>query len=197
MNIGFDIDDTITDTFGVMFAYGQKYTIEDLGKCANLKKTSGFTNHLYCQTMHGWNKEETDNFFKKYYKSILTETEPFMFAIETIKKLKKEGHKIILITARWDFGDVVVKDLTEKWLKEKEIPYDVLLVNAGTKKEAAMQNKLDVFVDDSFENCVSVAEIGIKTYIMDSRYNKELEDSRIKRVYSWPHLEQELRKEII
>ena len=30
MIIGLDIDDTITDTFGVMFAYAEKFTIENL-----------------------------------------------------------------------------------------------------------------------------------------------------------------------
>ena len=30
MVIGLDIDDTITDTFGVMFAYSEKFTIENL-----------------------------------------------------------------------------------------------------------------------------------------------------------------------
>lgn len=196
MIIGFDIDDTITDTFGVMFGYGQKFTIEELGKSAELIKTTGFTNHFYCQAMHGWNEAEAEKFFEKYYRNILEETEPFMFAIETIKKLKEEGHKIVLITARWDFKDVNVRNFTEEWLKKQEIPYDVLVVNAGTKQQAAIENKLDIFVDDSFENCRSVADVGIKTYIMDARYNKGLEDNRIKRLYSWPHLAQELRKEI-
>lgn len=196
MIIGLDIDDTITDTFGVMFGYGQKFTIEELKRGAELVKTSGFTNHLYCQEMHGWTEEESERFFEKYYKNIINDTEPFMFAIETIRKLKEEGHKIVLITARWDFKDVSVRALTEEWLKKKQIPYDVLVVNASTKQQAALDNKLDIFVDDSFENCKSVANVGIKTYIMDTRYNKGLIDERIKRLYSWPHLDQELRKEI-
>lgn len=196
MVIGFDIDDTITDTFGVMFGYGQKFTIEDLGKSAKLVKTTGFTNHLYCQEMHGWNEEESDKFLKKYYKKMLEETQPFMFAIDTIKKLKDAGNKIVLITARWDYEEISVRELTKKWLEEQQIPYDVLVVNATTKKDAAIENKLDIFVDDSFENCKSVADVGIKTYIMDTRCNKGLEDHRIERVYSWPHLDQMLRKEI-
>ncbi len=196
MVIGLDIDDTITDTFGVMFGYGQKYTIEELKRSAEPVKTAGFTNHFYCQEMHGWTEEESEKFFEKYYSDIINNTEPFMFAIETIRKFKQAGHKIVLITARWDFGDVSVREVTEKWLEQQQIPYDVLVVNAKTKQEAALENKLDIFVDDSFENCKSVSNVGIKTYIMDTRYNKGLEDEKIKRVYSWPHLEQELRKEI-
>ena len=188
MIIGFDIDDTITDTFGVMFGYGQKFTIEELGRTGELVKTSGFTNHSYCQEMHAWTDEESERFFEIYYREIIEKTEPFMFAIETIRKLKEEGHRIVLITARWDFADVSVRELTEKWLEEQQIPYDKLVVNAITKKQAAIENKLDIFVDDSFKNCQDVVDAGIKTYIMDTRYNKGLVDERIKRVYSWPHL---------
>lgn len=196
MIIGFDIDDTITDTFGVMFGYGQKFTIEELGRSGELLKTSGFTNHSYCQEMHNWTVDESEKFFRIYYKDIIEKTQPFMFAIETIKKLKEKGNKIILITARWDFDGIDVRELTEKWLEEQKIPYDKLIVNAITKKQAAIENKLDIFVDDSFKNCQDVASTGIKTYIMDTRYNKGLEDERIERIYSWPHLEQVLRKEI-
>ena len=196
MIIGLDIDDTITDTFGVMFGYAQKFTIQELGRSAELVKTSGFTNHSYCQEMHNWTDDESERFFKIYYREIIENTEPFMFAVETIRKLKEMGHKIILITARWDFEEVNVRSLTEKWLEKQKIPYDTLVVNAITKRQAVIDNKLDIFVDDSFENCQDVANVGVKTYIMDTRYNKGLVDEKIKRIYSWPHLEQELRKEI-
>lgn len=196
MNIGFDIDDTITDTYSAMFGYAQKYTIDVLKRSAKLEKLNNLTNHFYIQALHNWTDDESEEFFKKYYKQIVEETTPFPYAVETIKKLKDEGHRIILITARWNIEGVSVKELTEKWLKEKQIPYDVLVVNASTKKEAAIQNNLDIFVDDSFENCKNVAEANIKTYIMDTRYNGGLDDERITRVYSWPHLEQEIRREI-
>ena len=196
MVIGLDIDDTITDTFGVMFGYAQKYTIEQLHKSGKIDYLSDFPNHNYIQTMHHWTEQEADEFFKIYYKRICDETEPFPFAVETINQLKEEGHKIVLITARWDFEDTNVRELTEEWVKKQGIKYDHLVVNAGTKLEAAIENKVDVFIDDSFENCKSVSSGGIKTFIMDTRCNKKLEDPEIERVFSWPHLEHELRKEI-
>lgn len=196
MVIGLDIDDVITDTFGIMFGYAQKYTIEELGKSAKIDYSKNTPNHNYIQTLHNWNKEEEENFFRKYYKLICEKTEPFPFAVETINKLKEEGHKIILITARWDFDDTNVKELTEEWIKKQNIHCDKLVVNAATKLEAAIENKVDVFVDDSFENCMAVSSGGIKTFIMDTRCNKKFNDSKIERVFSWPHLEHEIRKEI-
>ena len=196
MVIGLDIDDTITDTFGVMFGYAQKYTIEELGKSGEIDYSKICPNHNYIQALHNWNGDEELEFFRKYYKPICEETEPFPFAVETINKLKEEGHTIVLITARWDFDDTNVRRLTEDWIKKQNIHYDKLVVNANTKLEAAQENNVDVFVDDSFENCKAVSDGGIKTFIMDTRCNKSLNDSKIERVFSWPHLEHELRKEI-
>ena len=196
MVIGLDIDDTITDTFGVMFGYAQKYTIEKLGRSVEVNYSQIFPNHNYIQALHNWNEEEETEFFKIYFEKICEETEPFPFAVETINKLKAEGHKIVLITARWDFEDVNVRELTEDWIKKQNIQYDKLVVNASTKLEAAKENNVDIFIDDSFENCKAVSDGGIKAFIMDTRCNKNLNDSKIKRIFSWPHLEFELRKEI-
>lgn len=196
MVIGLDIDDTITDTFGVMFGYAQKYTIEELGKSGKIDYSKKLTNHNYIQALHNWNEDEEIDFFRKYYKPICEKTEPFPFAVDTINRLKEEGHKIVLITARWDFEDTDVRKLTEEWIKKQNISYDKLVVNANTKLEAAMENNIDIFVDDSFENCVQVSKGGIKTFIMDTRCNKGLEDDNIKRVFSWPDLEYEIRREI-
>ena len=35
MNIGIDIDDTISDTYATLFPYAQKYTVEDLQNWKN------------------------------------------------------------------------------------------------------------------------------------------------------------------
>ena len=57
MNIGIDIDDTIADTYEVMFAYAQKYTVEDLKKSAKIKELEDLTNHFYTRAMHSWTQE--------------------------------------------------------------------------------------------------------------------------------------------
>lgn len=52
---------------------------------------------------------------------------------------------------------------------------------------------IEVFIDDSMKNCNQLSESGIKTYVFDTRINENIEcDSKIKRVYSWLHLNQEL-----
>ena len=68
-----------------------------------------------------------------------------------MNKIHEEGNKIILITARWETDKFDVKKITTNWIKENNIPYDKLIINAENKLIAAKSEKLDVFIDDSFQ----------------------------------------------
>ena len=197
MIIGLDIDDTITDTFGVMFAYAEKFMLEDLKREINIQQSTDVADTGYVQALHAWNREDELKFFTKYYKNLIEETIPYHFAVKTINKFKEEGHTIILITARFDTDEISVEAPTKAWLEKYNIKYDKLIINAQNKGEIAEQNNIDLFVDDSIKNCLSVANKGIKTYIMENKCNVQCNHPSVKRVYSWPHLESELRKEII
>ena len=132
---------------------------------------------------------------------MLEETIPYPFAVKTINKLKEAGHQIVLITARFDFMEnsklIVVSKFTTDWLNKYDIKYDKLITNVSNKGEVAKEHNVDIFVDDNFKQCLSVESKGIKTYIMNNNYNSACNHPNIKRVYSWPHLAQELGREII
>lgn len=185
MRIGVDVDDTISDTYEVAFAYAQKYTVEELKRSAEIQNFTA-KHHYYLTIMHNWTDEEEMNFWHKYYGDIIKKVKPFTFAVDTIKKLKEEGHEIVIVTARWPEGNCDVYGLTLEWLKKNDIIYDDIVFNASDKSKVALEKKLDVFIDDSFKNCISVANIGVKAYIIDSRTNKGLESENVTRVYSWP-----------
>lgn len=195
MNIGIDIDDTISDTFEVQFNQAQYYTINTLKRDGKIRELTNINSHFYNRYLHSWSQEEEMNFFTKYYKECLEKIRPKMYAVETIKKLKEEGNKIILITARFNWVNVNVEEVTLKWLKDNNIEYDKLIINALDKSKIAVDNKIDVFLDDSFENCINVSRCNIKTYIMDSRVNRTLSDDKVERVYSWPHFYQKIKEE--
>ncbi len=190
MNIGIDIDDTIADTYEVMFAYAQKYTVEDLKKSAKIKELEDLTNHFYTRAMHSWTQEEEDKFFEKYYEKIAKETKPFTCAIETLKELQKQGHKLIFITARFEPDYFDVRKTTFDWLEKYKVPYDKVIINPKTKREAAIENNIDIFIDDSYSNCKDVLNAGIESWIMNTRCNRTIKDENITRVYSWPHIKQ-------
>lgn len=187
MRIGIDIDDTISDTYEVVFAYAQRYTINTLKRSAQIQNVSTKT-HFYTRKIHNWNEDEEMNFWHEYYGEVIKEVKPFTFAVETITKLKEMGHEIIIITARWPEPNCNIEKITLEWLEKNNIQYDDIILNVKDKAKVALEKKIDLFIDDSFENCTSVANVGIKTYIMNSRTNKELEAENITRVYSWPDI---------
>lgn len=194
MNIGIDIDDTISDTYTTLLEYAQKYTIEELKKSPILDHMK-MTNHSYIEAMHHWTKEETLKFWEKYYAEILKKIHIKTFATEKIKKLKEKGNRIYLITARWDMENDNVKEITLEWLRKNDVQYDEFFMNAEEKLKIVKDKNIDVFVDDSFDNCKSIAYgSNAKVYLMDTRVNQNLKDEKITRVYSWPHVYQEIKK---
>ena len=194
MIIGIDIDDTISDTYGCIFPYAQKYTTEDLNKNIEIIDKNCF-NHMYYSTAHDWNEKDHKEFLDKYYQTILLNIKPKLFAVETINELKKQGHKIILITARFPSDKFDIEELTIQWLKDNKINYDELIVNAQDKVEVARKKQIDIFVDDSIRNCEKVSEVQIETFIMDTIINVNYNNDKIKRIYSWPHFYQEIKKQ--
>lgn len=188
MIIGIDIDDTISDTYEVMVNYAQEYTANVLKQEPIMNHIENCATHFYTKEIHNWEDGQDLEFLKLYYEKILNNIKPKTLAKEYITKLQEEGHKIILITARWtcDFFDV--RETTKRWIEENCIPYHDLVVNAGDKRKVAKEKNIDLFIDDSFKNCAMVADSGIKTYLMDTRVNRGLEKDNIERVYSWPHI---------
>ncbi len=197
MNIGIDIDDTISETFETLLPYSQKYTIEDLQKKSIINMKNDLSSHLYIVYMNGWNEDEAVEFWNKYYGEILKKLNIKKFASDVIAKLKQKGHKIYLITARWDMKVDNIREITKEWLKNNKVEYDDIFFNADDKLQLVKNNEIDIFIDDSFDNCKKIADnTNAKVYIMNSRINEALEDNKIQRVYSWPHLYNLIEEEI-
>lgn len=190
MNIAIDIDDTISETFETLLPYAQKYTIEELKRQPNIEMKGTYKTHFYMVEMCKWNEEEALKFWKEYYIQILETANCKKFATEVISKLKENGNKIYIVTARWKMKDNIVEEITQKWLEENEIKYDELITNVEDKLKVLKEKNVDIFIDDSYENCTSVAENSdIKVYMMNSKVNEKLEHEKIQRVYSWPEID--------
>ena len=194
MVIGIDIDDTISNTYEYIFPYAQKYTIEDLNKEIKDVNRDSIT-HMYVETFHSWTEEQSKKFFDQYYEIIIKNVKTKLYAVDIINKLKSEGHKIYLITARFQIDKFDVETETTKWLKENNIQYDELIINAQDKVTVAKDKGVDIFIDDAIKNCTNMAEAGIKTFIMDSIVNVNYKNDKLTRVYSWPHVYQEILKQ--
>ena len=194
MNIGIDIDETISNTHEILFSYAQKYTVEDLGRSIKEPKEGVMTGNGYCQAFHEWTVEEANNFWDKYYEIVLKEVTVRKFAKETIQKLRNQGHKIYLVTARFPRSCFDIRQVTEQWLNINGIEYDAIIYNAQDKVDAVKLNKIEVFIDDAIINCKHVSEAGVKTYMIDSIENQGCNLPNVTRIYSWVHAEQEINK---
>ena len=191
MNLGIDIDDTIANTYDVLFKYVQEYTIHDI--VIDREKTNrDIIAQMYRTNFRNGDEKQDKEFLNRYYEKTVLKVKPKMNAVEKIKKLKEEGNQIYLITARFPSNKFNIEELTRNWLKKYDIPYDKLILNSQNKVIVAKENDIDIFVDDSIKNCTEMANVGIKTYMMDTIINKDFESENIERVYSWPHLYQKI-----
>ena len=182
MNIGFDIDDTITNSSDIFVKYAAEYNhIKNIIYPIN-------TNELDQKLAFGWNDENMIEFRKVYLKKILTETKPNKDVVNVINYLKKEGNKIFLITARSDYEIPDMYKLTKEWLLMHNISYDGLFVNCKDKLSVCKENKIDIFIDDNITTCNNVyGNSKTNVLIYTTRYNKNI-DTDLTRVINWQEI---------
>lgn len=198
MKLGIDIDDTIANTFET----GMKYAEEFTKKCCNRTYTNieermgKLKTHRHWQDVFEWNREEEIEFFKKYYIQVMEETKVKESACEVINKLYQDN-EIIIITARYDIKGTaegnIVENITRKWLNKNNIPYHKLYLGRD-KLEVCKENQVDIFIDDSFENCKHVQSGNIKSYLIDHVTNKKVNCEDIERAYGWKDFYQKIEK---
>ena len=172
MNIGIDIDDTLTDIRDKLNLAAEKYANE-LGKETKNeedKYVEDSNNGNIYQIKYGFTYEELKYFLSVIHEGITKKEEPRKNCAEIIRKLHNEGHKIYIITARdSEFHEDPYK-LSKDWLDKNNIYYDELIVNARNKLEVCQRENIDLFIDDQLANCTKVSEAGIKV-IRITEYN--------------------------
>ena len=187
MRIGIDIDDTITDTWSYMVPiYSHIFNIptEELSHTQpyyNSVKKLNLTIDDYFKIMQPYYRENTLNIpIKKD-------------AQEVINILKKEGHKIIFITARGKMYHEP-KLITKTYLEKNDIKYDKLIINANDKATICKKENIDLFIDDSYKHCQSVSSIGIKVLMFGTNYNKNIKE--FTRITSWYEVYNYINKKV-
>ncbi len=172
MNIGIDIDDTLTDIRDKLNLAAEKYANE-LGK-ENKNEEDKYVednnNGNVYQIKYGFTYEELKYFLSVIHEGITKKEEPRKNCVEIIRRLHNEGHKIYIITARdSEFHEDPYK-LSKDWLDKNNIYYDELIVNARNKLEVCQRKNIDLFIDDQLANCTKLSEAGIKV-IRITEYN--------------------------
>jgi len=194
MNIGIDIDGVLTDV--------RKFTIEEgLKYCEENKKGRLINPDAYSsEDVFDWDAETDLDFWKKNIFKY-AETNPAIDGVSNnIKKLKDEGHKLYIITARW-LANEELKETTEiskeisekmrntvkKWLSKNNIEYDYIIFSGEDKSKHIIENNIDIMIEDSPHNLEELSKI-TKMICMNWGYNKGIENENIYRCYNWDEI---------
>jgi len=192
MRIGIDIDDTTVKTVDSMIKYADLFD-KQLGGNGINGNMGLINNRYYLKALYGWNDEEKNKFFNIYYKKILEECICIPNSAEIIQKLKNEGHEIFFITARLiNIENCDTEKITLKTLNENKIPYDKVIINASDKLRVCQECGIELFIEDSFETCKELEENGIKTYLMTTPMNRNIDVGNVERISDWLDLDKKI-----
>ena len=164
MRIGIDIDDTLTDVKDELYQAAKDYAKKLGNKIEEITDLEDKNNNgNKWQEVFHFNYQELKYFLKDIQEEITNKALPRKNVVDVIKKLKEDGNEIIIITARdSEFHDDPYK-YSKDWLDKNDIYYDKLVVNARDKQKTCIDEKIDLFIDDSKANCLAVASSGINT----------------------------------
>ncbi len=164
MIIGIDIDDTLTDIRDEVGAEALKYA-KSLNKEIDEKKVVWDKNNngSSFKERYNLNYDELLYFFGNIQEKITKKAKPREDVVEVLKNLRKDGHKIYIVTARDSEFHNDPYELSKTWLDKNNIEYDKLIVDARDKAKVCKEQNVDLFIDDKLSNCQGVSNEGITT----------------------------------
>lgn len=193
MRIGIDIDGVLTNDDDFIIACTSKFCYEN-----NL---DFFKNpYAYEYEKFDWDEDTINNYRNLYFDDYVDNEPVRKFASEVIKKLKDEGHKIYIITARHKSHDDTpdgenMRQRIKKWLDMNEILYDKLIYARAPKTNELVENKIDLMIEDS-PNMIPVMKDVVDVFCYDTRYNQEIKYDNVTRVYSWYDIYKKINEKI-
>ena len=181
MNIGIDIDNVISD-------YDNCFIQECMQHDKTLRN-NGIINKNSADIfgMFDWTPKEATVFYRNNAERIATNLTTIPHSKEYIDRLKADGHKIIIITAR-DFGVYSnPHTLTRTWLSNNHIYYDKLILTKypRDKLEKCMENSIHLMIDNSktvYQDCI---KNNIPALLMDTTGNRDISATR---VHGWKEI---------
>lgn len=186
MRIGIDIDGVLTNIDQFVIDYISKYCVEN-----EIAYKIGERHYDYCKTFH-ISKETEMDFWNQALENYAIYEKARPFATEVIRKLKKDGHEIYIVTARWlsnreDSVGENMRNLVKNWLDENNIFYDKLIFSKATKERKAeeiLEHKIDLMIEDAPNNIKELSNY-VPVICYHAEYNKNCIGDKIMRCYSW------------
>lgn len=191
LNIGVDLDGILYDFVGSL----RRYLIEVEGFDAERLSGGGWDD---------WSEQSTWDFYRDSWGLSLDEYlqacdrgvdsgyvfrhgDPEAEGVETIEKIRSDGHKVFIITAR-SYG-TKSKINTVEWLRQHGIQEDGLII---TKHKTVIG--VDLMVDDYEENFNDFSSIGTPCYLLTRPWNQHVDAGDL-RINSWTEFYDRVRSE--
>lgn len=181
MKIGIDLDGVVFDSETDYRVYSELYDLLELKRNSKINERE-----LAFQKRFKWSEEEIADFFQKYQKKIVEESNYMPGAKNVLNMLKEDGHELIIITARGTVNKDVV-EWTEKRFKNDNMNiFDKTYYNVVNKEEICKKENIDVMIDDSNSNCKKISESKIKTIYLKAAPSYDMEENEyLKVLYNW------------
>lgn len=172
LNICIDIDGTITDPY-----YWLSYANEYFNLNVTEDEVTEYAIHKILDV--------DENAYLKFYEELKVEIhskQPLRNDVKEVLDILHRYNNLYFVTAR----EKSLEILTVSYLLNKEIPFDEVFV-LGTHNKVPKANELNcnVFIEDSYENAISLSENGFKVLLLDTNYNRLPLNSNITRVDNW------------
>lgn len=181
MKIGIDLDGVVFDSETDYRVYSELYDLLELKRNSKINERE-----LAFQKRFKWSEEEIADFFQKYQKKIVEESNYMPGAKMVLNMLKDEGHELIIITARGTVNEKVI-EWTEKRFKNDNMNiFNKTYYNVVNKEEICKKENIDVMIDDSNSNCKKISESKIKTIYLKAAPSYDMEENEyLKVLYNW------------
>src|SRR6056297_1172866 len=182
-NFGIDIDGVLTDEGPDNNSIWQQKMNEFFDREITLKE---YTYDL--AKAFAINNQELNDFIQAKIEDVYSSVKPINKARDILAELEKEGHRLILITARHEEH----RSLTEKWLNDHNIPYHELH-HAHDKAPLAAKKNISLFIDDKKQNALEIAAKDIPVFLVSKYHNYDFKGNhKITKVNNWDEIRENI-----
>lgn len=183
MNIGIDIDETLTDSHEFKIAMAKQYIKDNKLSCRLVNRSAYYLEHVF-----DWDKHDLERFWSHSQETIFENLPVHSQATQVLARLKQDGHNLFIITARsvTDFKNPY--QLSYNWLIKNKIAFDELHVEQLSKVELCKQKNISILIDDQPKNINEAIANGINTIMMNSQYNAETVVKNTTRANDWEEI---------
>lgn len=180
MRIGIDIDGVILDFERTLKTYAELYNYLYL-KDGGVKHPE----EQYLRDRYEWNDEVRMDFANKYFVKLTKMSSLIPGAKDVIEMLKRDGHELIIISAR---GGTIkeMRAAAEEIFEREGLSFDETYWQREDKLETAKEAKIDIMIDDTDKVCRHLSSNKIRClYFRDKNMKKLEENEYLTEVANW------------